>query len=111
MIITSLAKGKKDVKKPLDGKIESLCEMLDVNCHICTSTYNSVEHTPISICPEEHTYCSQCVSELFSQKSKATRCPTCRVFITQVATKVNKTLLRLCDLVPKAAEKIEKLEE
>jgi rubredoxin len=106
MFITAFSKPKYVKGKAVNSTKaaqEKFIDLLQLSCHICASSYDAIEKIPIILCPEQHTYCLICVKKLFNDKPNAHRCPSCRVSVTKNATYTNKTLLRLCDLVPAIA--------
>jgi hypothetical protein len=112
MFITAFPKPKTDKAKgtALDKEVnEKLFDLLQLTCHICACPYDAVEKIPMIICPEQHTYCAICVNELLMHRPNTQRCPSCRAFLCKNSAYVNKTLLRICDIVPLLANEFTSL--
>ncbi|KAL0244221.1 hypothetical protein GEMRC1_008306 [Eukaryota sp. GEM-RC1] len=50
--------------------------MLNINliCIVCNEDFNFLERIPLIVCPENHTLCKQCTTQLL----KTQHCPSCR---------------------------------
>lgn len=107
MLITALSK-----PTPKNSKHHSdmLVDSLELTCFLCAHPYDTAARTPTILCSEQHTYCALCIAELFRQRPVGQKCPACRALVCPKAIMPNRSLIRVCELLPQLKGHLEKAE-